>query len=138
MSSSSDLVEKTERALKAHGLDLCEYYVLCTAYGESPAPRKVFAAFSKEGVEGDPRGDFPLAEYEAALARLLARGLLVTIEPADLPRGEVRIGPGPRYELDDVCFSEQGYRVYAELIREIFGRAIKNPFSGPKRRVPGQ
>lgn len=136
MSSPSDLDEKSERALRAHGLDLCEHYVLCTAQGESPAPRSQFVAFSKELADGDPRGTFPLVDHERALARLLARGLLVTIGRADVQRDEAFPGPRPTYELDDVCFSEEGYRVHAEVIREIFARNLRRKPFAVVRRSP--
>jgi hypothetical protein len=130
-----DLIDRTRRALEARGLDLCELFVLGCGEIEAPAPGRQFAQFAKNLADGDPRGGFPLVEYEAAFRRLLARGLLVEISAADLALNDVWPAGRINYHVGDVVLSEAGYALHTEIILELFdGRIPPKNFTGVPRR----
>ena len=129
----TELASKTQRALDKRGLDLCEHFVMCCAQIESPAPKDVFCRFAMTLAKDDSRGQFTVEEFEAALARLVARRLLVVITTDDLQRLEdqsVRF----KYHIDDVDFSQEGHEIHRAVLEEIYARPVKKtPFRGVKR-----
>jgi hypothetical protein len=131
MSESSDLSERTERVLRKYGLDLCENFLLDTARLESPAPRAMFAQFSKNLCDGDPRGRFTLEQYEEGLGRLLQRRLLAVVSPSTIEMDSVRNRQAGIPELrrktyrgEDVDFSQEGFDLNENVLREIHGAGI--------------
>jgi hypothetical protein len=139
MSDTSDLAERTARALGKYGLDLCEMYLLDNARLESPVPTRLFASFTKEGTDGDPRGGFTLAEYEEGLARLIQKGLLAVVTPAEIEaeaaRDKLAGIPAVRvrnyFQEDNVDFTQRGYDLNIDVIREIWGEThLRKGWSG--------
>jgi hypothetical protein len=114
----AELNARTQSALVASGIDLCEYYLLSCAYYESPAPQSALPSLAAALSEGDPRGTFQLPEYEAALERLVRRGLLVLVG-----EGNTReLAPDlPAFKVNDVVFSRAGYDLHLRVVRQIFG-----------------
>jgi len=133
--STDDLMDRTKRALEGRGLDLCEHFVMCCGELEGPAPGRVFAQFAKNLADGDRRGDFSLAEFEAAYQRLLSRGLLTAISSEDLAQNSTWPTGRNNYHVGDIVLSEAGYLLHTEVVREIFGsRFSPKRFSGIARQ----
>ena len=108
---------------------------MCCGELESPAPGRIFAQFAKNLADGDSRGDFSLAEFEAAYQRLLSRGLLTAISAEDLTQNSTWPAGRINYHLGDIVLSEAGYLLHTEVIKEIFaGRLSPKRFSGITRQ----
>jgi hypothetical protein len=90
MGDDSELAEKIERVLRKYGLDPCEESVLDAARLESPAPRHVFAAFARSLAGGETHAPFTLQQYEEALERLVLKGLLCIVTPAEIAEQSAR------------------------------------------------
>jgi hypothetical protein len=133
MSDASELGEKTERVLRKYGLDLCEHFLLDTARLESPAPRRVFASFTKNLSDGDPRGQFTLQQYEDGLERLFVKGLLCIVTPAEIEAesacnrqaGIPAVRRRNYYESDNVDFTQTGFDLNRNVSREIWGDDLR-------------
>jgi len=129
MSDTSDVDRRTALVLRKYGLDLCEMYLLDTARLESPAPPRLFASFTKSLADGDSRGEFTLPQYEEGLERLIQKGLLCIVTPAVIDAESARNKqagiPEVRYrnyfQEDNVDFTQKGYDLNADVLREIWG-----------------
>ena len=132
MRDDSKLPEKIESVLKKYGLDPCEESVLDTARLESPAPRHVFALFARNLACGDTHARFTLEQYEEALERLLAKGLLCIVTPAEIAEESTRNRQAgipevraKEYEQPgNVDFTQAGFDVTRNVLREIWGDQI--------------
>jgi hypothetical protein len=135
MRDDSTLAEKIERVLKGHGLDACEESVLDTGRLESPAPRHVFASFARNLAGGDTHAPFTLQQYEEALERLLLKGLLCIVTPAEIAEESARnrqagipeVRAKEYGQCDNVDFTQIGFDVNQAVLREIWGDKILKP-----------
>src|SRR5690349_15644017 len=84
------MIERSHVVFAAHGLTLCEFFVLCAAGDRIPLRREPFIAAAKALSDGDPRGECSIEEFAAALDRLLARGWLVIVRPEDVAAEDER------------------------------------------------
>jgi hypothetical protein len=57
---------------------------------ESPAPRHVFAAFARSLAGRETHAPFTLQQYEEALERLVLKGLLCIVTPAEIAEQSAR------------------------------------------------
>ncbi len=129
MSDASDLGARTSRALRRYGLDLCEMYLLGTARLEAPVPPRLFASFTQRLFDGDFRGEFTLAQYEEGLERLIQKGLLCIVAPAEIEAesaryeraGIVAIRVRNYSQEDNVDFTQKGYDLDTAIVAEIWG-----------------
>jgi hypothetical protein len=147
MRDPSELAETTERVLRKYGLDPCEGSVLDTARLESPAPRDLFASFARDLAGGDTHAPFTLERYEEALERLLLKGLLCVVTPAEIAEESARneqagIPEVRAKEYDqpgNVDFTQTGFDVNRNVLRELWGdQILKTRWAGWKIDVAAQ
>ncbi|MDB4932589.1 MAG: hypothetical protein JWM10_5073 [Myxococcaceae bacterium] len=131
MDPPNDFNVRSRTALAARRLSLCEHFLLCAAGYRVNLPPAALARHAQELAEGDPRGAFTAAEYEAALGDCLARGLLRVLDDRDFDeRGRRTHGLdsalGSEESFDDyapgqVDFTPEGHALHLATLREIFG-----------------
>ena len=99
----------------------------------------MFASFTKNLCDGDPRGEFTLAQYQEGLERLIAKALLCVVTPAEIEAESARNReagiPELRYrnyyQGDNVDFTQAGFDVNNSINRELWGENfIERPWTG--------
>ncbi len=124
----SQSLEQTHRVLAEHGIDLCEYFIMCTAGDRIALAPGAFISTTMGLAEGDARGSFSLDEYKVAFERLQSRALMIILDQSDIDRELERMAEPPvpevfrsGYEAGDVDLSPAGYAAYRAVIRAIHG-----------------
>jgi hypothetical protein len=131
MDPTNDLATRTRTALSEHHLSLCEHFVLCAVGHRINLPPAALAHRARALSDGDPRGAFEAATYEAALASCLQRGLLVVLGSGHFDEGGRRIHLREcdlareegfdDYSVGQVDFTRAGYELHRAVLREVFG-----------------
>lgn len=124
-------LQQTLAALAPHGFGLCEHFVMCTVgYRGGNRPQGV-AHQSWSGSAGDPRGEFPLAAHQAAVASCLAGGWLTVLTADDADREADRRRTSGLPELVDtgvaagaLDFTPVGFAAHRGVIGAVFGDAL--------------
>jgi hypothetical protein len=123
------IVERTFDVLREYDVNLCEYYVICAVDDvggmlfEGDLARESFA-----GSQGDPRGEFSLAEHRDAIHSCLRKKLLEELTTAKCQQESERRRTSRTPEIVEselrpgvVDFTETGYRLFRQIIVRIFG-----------------
>ncbi len=121
-------LDQIHQVLAEKGVDLCGHFLMCTAGYRIALPPQAFISSTKGLSDGDPRGEFSLDEFAAALERLLLRRWMLVLEQLDVERELDRrrqslvpeVG-NPGYKAGDVDLSPVGYAAHRDIVRALFG-----------------
>ena len=129
MTTDEPWPKRAARILPLHGLSMPGYYLLCTAGYRVSLERQKFIKHAAWEFEGLGWPEVTHDEIASALDHLLEAGLMFVLTELDVQTEKERRAASPVPELDDgvyyqpghVDFTERGYLLYREVIREIHG-----------------
>lgn len=123
-------LDRTASALAPFGIGLCEHFVMCQVGYRTGCGPDAVAKHSREESAGDRRGEFTLAEHQAAMRACLGKGLLTVLSAAEAEAEHDRRSASGLPELIDhgaqpgaLDFTQTGFEAHRAIILAVFGEA---------------
>jgi hypothetical protein len=132
MTTDEPWPKRAARILPLYGLSMPDYYLMCTAGYRVTLERQRFIKHAAWAFEGLGWPDVTHEEMASALDHLLEAGLMISLTELDVQSEKERRVSSPVPEVDDaqyyepghIEFTERGYLLYREIVREICGDAF--------------